>query len=304
MSTRFSTGSSERTAAEPDAAGVPDAIQSSGFALVLDHDWMVRRVSANIDRFLTAVAPADCLGRPLADVLGGDAVHSLRNRIALMRPPSVSTRLFACHAGSGNQLFDFIVRDTPAHVLIEGRPAAPAEHGDSAEVVRALIARLNSTGAAAKLLGEAALQLRAMTGYDRVACYGFGGDDPGMLVAQSARNMGPAPERLPDWFRPATRLLIDGDPLAVSLVPEANSGATVEALFGAVTSRRRSWLEARGALAAMAVSLPLGGERWGTIVCDHPSARRVTVDRQAAFELYADMLALKVEIAELRTPTA
>ena len=298
MSTRFSSESSEPLA--PETVTRPaDAIQPLGFALLVDQDWVVRRVSANIDLFLQ-VDPTACAGLALSQVLSEDAVHSLRNRVALLREPLDVTRLFACRAGAGEERFDFFIRTAEDSILIEGRPSGRAEHGDNAEMVRALIGRLDAAHGVKAMLTEAVMQLRAMTGYDRVACYGFTDGDSSSLVAQSARKLGAAPECLPEWFECGTRLLIDGAGTSVPMLPDDGETMRCDALFGAVDTRRQAWLDERGAAAAMVGGLAIGSTVWGSIACDHPTARPITIDRQAAFELYADMLGMKLEIAELR----
>lgn len=298
MSTRFSSESSAPIAPdiEPDAG---DAIQPRGFALLVDQDWAVRRVSANLGDFLP-VDSAACPGLPLSQILSEDAVHSLRNRVALLRQPLDVTRLFACRAGAGEARFDFFIRTAAGSTLIEGRPSGRAEHGDGAEIVRAMIRRLDAEVGVKAVLAEAAMQLRAITGYDRVACYGFTDGDSTELIAQSTRKLGAAPERLPEWFRRGTRLLIDGDGASVPLLPADRGGMRCDAVFGAVDGARQAWLDERGAVAAMVGAIDMGSGMWGSIVCDHPTPRPVTIDRQAAFELYADMLGMKLEIAELR----
>lgn len=302
MSTRFSSGSLEPLS--PEAVTRPvDAIQPLGFALLVDQDWLVRRVSANIDGFLK-VDPTACAGLALSQVLSDDAVHSLRNRVALLRQPLDVTRLFGCRAGAGEARFDFFIRTAEDSILIEGRPSGRAEHGDTAEMVRALIGRLDAACGVKAVLAEAVMQLRAMTGYDRVACYGFAADDSSSLIAQSARKLGAAPERLPEWFESGTRLLVDGAGTSVPLLPGDGEPIRCEAMFGAIDARRQAWLDERGAAAAMVGGLAIGSTVWGTIACDHPTARPVTIDRQAAFELYADMLAMKLEIAMLRAGEA
>ncbi len=300
MSTRFLNESSAPAATDPiTPESAVAAIQPRGFAVLIDHNWIVHRVSANLAQFLQ-VDPAACIGAPLSDAFSEDAVHSLRNRVALLRQPLDVTRLFACRAGASDARYDFFVRTAEDWILIEGRPSTRTEHGDTAEMVRALIARLDAARGVEAVLTEAALQLRAMTGYDRVACYGFAEGDATSLVAQSARKLGPAPDRLPDWFERETRLMIDGDDEGVNLIPTGGEALPCAVLFGAVDTTRRSWLVERRAVAAMVGAIGIGSNVWGSIACDHPVSRPVTIDRQAAFELYADMLAMKLEIATLR----
>jgi PAS fold len=71
------------------------AIQPIGFLIALTSDWMVSRVSANIGDFLPF--PADeMLGRSLGETFTPAAIHSLRNRLSMLRGPNAVERIFDC----------------------------------------------------------------------------------------------------------------------------------------------------------------------------------------------------------------
>ena len=84
-------------------------VQPFGFLIALTADWLVSRVSANSAQFI-GLTPDDMLGKPIAALLDGEAIHALRNRITLLRGPDSVERLF----------FHSLDRRRPA--LRRGRP--------------------------------------------------------------------------------------------------------------------------------------------------------------------------------------
>src|SRR5689334_9626969 len=69
------------------------AIQPIGFLLVLTADWIISNVSANVAEFLE-IGEDGLIGRPAADVLTKQAIHTLRNRLALLRGKDAMERVF------------------------------------------------------------------------------------------------------------------------------------------------------------------------------------------------------------------
>ncbi|MCX7322483.1 MAG: hybrid sensor histidine kinase/response regulator, partial [Hyphomicrobiales bacterium] len=71
------------------------AIQPIGFLVAVSSDWIVARVSSNVDEFIGRTQQ-DMVGHPLADFLPSLAIHDLRNRVALLRGPDAVERVFGC----------------------------------------------------------------------------------------------------------------------------------------------------------------------------------------------------------------
>lgn len=277
----------------------PAAIQSGGFLVATSAEWLVEQVSANIADFF-AVPPERVAGKPLSLLLGGDACHSLRNQLALLREPDAVARLFGCQAGEAHARFDFTLQLDGRRALIEGRPAGPAEHGDAVATIRALIGRLEKVDAETAMLDQAARQLRALTGFDRVGVYRLesGG---ARLAASTARSLGALPEAIGpaecDALADAPLVIADRDAEPVALVP---ARAAPRALSRAPSEALRAVLRESGVAAALTIPVRTDATRWGTIVCHHPTSRAPDVERQSALGLYAHMLGLLLEIRALR----
>ncbi|MEO7504982.1 MAG: GAF domain-containing protein [Sphingomicrobium sp.] len=295
MSSTSSTASLERP--EPATTG---SIQPLGWLALVSSEWLVERISANIGDYFGQSAEA-VIGRPLADLLGGDAVHGLRNQLALLRAPDSIARLFGCAAGPEGERFDVSIHLDGQHILIEAQRASGIEHGDTIATIRALVGRLDESPGLAPMLDQAARHLRALTGFDRVAIYCGAGGAPASLAAHASRTQGAIPDTLTaadyDAVRAAPAVIADRDAEPVAMVPPGPlAGSLIRAPDGATRER----LRAAGAAASLHFPLKVAGADWGLIVCHSPRARVPTAERLSALGLYAQMLGLLIDIRELR----
>lgn len=278
------------------SGGARAEIQSCGFLVVLGQDWRVQHVSDNIaDHF------ADCgermVGQPLAEFFGSAAVHSLRNQLALMRDPEGSARLYSLVFAGVPKPFDVAVHFHDGRIILEALPAAQLEAGDPAGTVRQLAQRLDNCETVTDLLQRGAHCLRALTGYDSVTLFRFDAEGRGSRIAEEARDPAPAAVRCPP---PELRLLADLARSRSLLEPPAPRRLIERALL-------RLWGEdeptpADPAEAASCLALPLvsAGSPWGMAVCLNRTARQPTLERIAAAELFADILAMRAELCNLR----
>ena len=60
------------------------AIQPFGFLLAVSPEWVILRASVNSASFIGR-SPDELIGKPLVDVFTAEAVHAIRNRMALLR---------------------------------------------------------------------------------------------------------------------------------------------------------------------------------------------------------------------------
>lgn len=283
MSTRSSPASLETSPAE---------IQACGFLVVLGQDWRVAHVSDNIaDHF------ADCgprmVGQALDEFFGGAAVHSLRNQLALLRDPDGSARLFSLYLAGVPKPFDVAVHIHDGRIILEAFPASHGEAGDPAGIVRQLALRLDGCGDVTGLLQRGAHCLRALTGFDSVTLFRFDAEGRGARIAEDARGAALAAVHCPP---PELRLLADSARGHCRLEPSAPRRLIERALL-------RVWDDDQGpADAAACLTLPLvsAGSPWGIAVCLNRTARQPALGRIAAAELFADILAMRAELCELR----
>src|SRR5580704_14158634 len=58
-----------------------ERIQSFGFLIALSRDWIISRVSANLEQML-GIDPRAALGDPLDSWIDRESLHAIRNRMA------------------------------------------------------------------------------------------------------------------------------------------------------------------------------------------------------------------------------
>ncbi|USI73835.1 HWE histidine kinase domain-containing protein [Sphingomonas morindae] len=297
---------------------IPGLIQSFGFLLALTSDWMVARASANSEAFIGQPAAA-LIGRPVLDILGGEAVHAIRNRVALLRGPDATERLFALPVQGVEQRFDCAVHLANGGIVVELEPCHP-ELGDGAGLVRSMMARLDQAETLDGFLREGARQIRALTGFDRVMVYRFHANGDGEVVAEAARSgigsfLGlnyphtdiPAQARRL-YERNLFRIIADVAAPPVPIVPALDeSGRPLDlslAVLRAVSPIHIEYLTNMGVGASLSVSILLEGKLWGLFACHHYGPRCPGLERRSLTELFGQMFAMKLETIERRAAAA
>lgn len=275
-------------------------IQSCGFLVVLGQDWRVAHVSANIGDHFADCAPF-MLGQPLAEYFGAAAVHSLRNQLALMRDPQGTARLFSLFFASVPKPFDVAVHFHDGRIILEALPSAHVEAADTAGMVRQLAARLDGCETVTDLLQRGSHGLRALVGFDSVTLFRLDGHGRAARVAEDARGASPTAVSCPP---PATRMLADARRGNVPLEPEAPRTMIDRALLRSWTADEPGAAGPGEAAACLCVPLVSAGNPWGVAVCLNRSARQPMLDRIAAAELFADLLAMRAELCALRAGDA
>lgn len=266
-------------------------VQPCGFVVVLGEDWRVTSVSANIaDHF------ADCgpfmIGQPLAEQFGAAAVHSLRNQLALMRDALGTARLFSLFFASVPKPFDAAMHVVGGKVVLEILPSAHPEAGDPSGTVRQLAAMLDGCTTAGDVLERGARLMRALTGFDAVTI--FRGSE---RAAHDARgDLAPA-ETCP---LARLRLVADAAGVASEFEPACDPALLGRALLRCLDEAEREAMGRDGATAMLVVPMRSAGRDWGVAIGRNRNARRPALDRIAAVELFADMLAMRAELCELR----
>jgi light-regulated signal transduction histidine kinase (bacteriophytochrome) len=283
------------------------AIQPIGFLVALAPDWRVSRVSTNIGDHLGT--PADeLLNQPVTSLFAQDAVHSLRNRLALLRSPDSVERLFSIALAGGDRVYDVALHMSGNTVVIEAEPCRDHHHDrDSTGTVRGMIAQLGLIDALPEFFTAAARQMRALTGFDRVIIQRLGAGAMTELVGEALRSGaqsmagGPAPSSsIAD--RTILTIIADtgADPVAITAPANARHGALDLSNAMLWASPGRAALRERGIGAAILLPLIVAGRKWGEIICYHHAPCCPSFERRSAIEWFALMLAMQIEIRELK----
>ena len=271
----------------------PQLIQPTGFHLRLSSDWLVSAVSANIGDFLPMTGD-QALGQPITALLCDDAIHDVRNRMALIRSEETVEHLLRFSLADDARLLDLsIFRDGDGYG-IDGEPSDPHAFGNATAIIDGMLSRIAAATDGPSIGNEAARQLRALTGFDRVLILGGG-----KLIGQSIR---PGQEELhPATSDAATDHLAvtDGAATPVPILTLGRASGSRSTLRVASDSEAAA-IDSLQARAALVVPLRRDGRPWGHIGCYHSSARHVGVERRSVASLFARFIALQLELAELR----
>lgn len=271
-------------------------IQSSGFLLELSADWLVLRASENVHEFLGEYH-VTLIGEPLADFVRAQPLHDLRNTISRQSGRSGIARAYRVRLTDSPRCFDLAFQLNGGKILLEGLPSAEENLGAALGSVSGLIDGL-AGDEHVTLLENAARRIRALTGFDRVriATGGDGSD----AKAESSR--GGWPPR-PDSADPPIASLILGDAAAepVCLFPRTpNDRAPEKALLRSPTEEQLKDIREQGIRSILNVPIMLDGQRAGQVECENRNPREPTFELHAATELFAQMLALRLQIVRSR----
>lgn len=308
------TGRVDLSNCDREPIHIPGRIQPIGFLVALTADWMIARTSDNVGTYLDGQSPTAMLGRPLSDFWSAEAIHTVRNRIALLRGPNSVERRFGQILWQGGPAFDIAVHTVGNVTLLEVEPSDPDEGGDAVGTVRSMMARLDSAGDFEAFFREGARQVRALTGFDRVMVYRFAADGSGEVVGEAVKSgIGsfkglhyPA-EDIPAqarelYRRNLFRIIADVDAVPVAVVPTLDeNGAPLDlsmAILRAVSPIHLEYLRNMGVRASLSISIIVDNKLWGLFACHHHSPRCPGFERRTVAELFGEMFSMRLDSRE------
>ena len=294
------------------------AVQGFGFLLAVSPDWIVARVSANASEWLGRPVEA-MLGMPLDELIDGEALHVLRGHLQTLRGPDAVDRVFGVRLLLDQPLFDVALHLSGGSIVIEAEPSAP-EHLSAGNLVRSMVTRLQQTAGFEPLCREAARQMRALTGFDRVMVYRFAQDASGEVVAEAVRS---GLDRYLGLYYPASdipkqaralyernwlRIIADVDAPGAAVVPARDpDGAPLDlslSTLRTVSPIHLEYLRNMGVAASLSVSILRNGRLWGLFACHHMEARHISLERRTGAELFGQMFSWILESREREVEAA
>jgi light-regulated signal transduction histidine kinase (bacteriophytochrome) len=293
---------------------VPGNIQNFGYLIAVSADWLVSRVSANIADVLGKSAD-EILGLPLVNFVGAEALHTLRNRAAMLRGPDAIERAFGLTLAPDGPVYDASVHFSGRSIVIELEPVS-AEGSDAATLVRGMMSRLGQAEDMSRFFAEGARQIRALTSFDRVMVYRFDREGSGEVVAESLK---PGVDSFLGLHYPASdipvqaralylrstfRIIADVAGVVVPIVPTLDiAGQPLDqsiSVLRAVSPIHLEYLRNMGVGASMSISIIVDGRLWGLFACHHYSPRLPSFAQRIAAELFGQMFSLTLEGRERR----
>lgn len=298
------------TACDREPITLLEQIQDFGFLLAMAGDWTVARASANLSAML-GVDAAAAIGMPLESLISAEAAQHIRNRLAILRAHGGTERLYGIALKTGRAPYDLAVHYAADLLVLEGEPSGESEGADAALLVRAMVARLNRMKTMDAFHRDAARQVRALTGFQRVMIYRFDDSGDGEVIAESlsrpstsflglrypAADIPAQARRL--YLRNPFRIIGDVDRATVPLLPPPSKTTPRLDLSLAVTRAvspvHLEYLRNMGVSASLSISIIVDGRLWGLIAChnDRPCVPRFV--QRSASELFAQMYSMILE---------
>jgi light-regulated signal transduction histidine kinase (bacteriophytochrome) len=292
---------------------VPGRIQTHGFLIALTSDWVVDKVSANIEAF-TGSPPEAWLGQPLLARVNLATVHALRNLAVMLIGPDAVQRAFGLVLIDGQTPFDVALHRAGDAIVIEAEPAVTDER-EAAALIRAMVARLKHSIDLPEFFRDATRHVQALTGFGRVMIYRLAAEGHGEVVAEAIRGYSdsylglhypatdiPAQARAL-YLRNSFRIIADVAATPVPLIalpaaPDSESDQPLDqslSVLRAVAPVHIEYLRNMGVAASLSISIIVDGKLWGLFACHHPSARLPSFAYRTAAELFGEMFSLQLE---------
>ena len=278
----------------PDSASASSLdelhIQPAGFLLQLSLDWIVLRASENVADLL-GESHVTLIEEPLGRFVQAQALHDLRNQFSRLSGTTGVARAYRVRLTDDRPRVDIAFQVVGSRVLLEAVPSPERGLGEALGSVGGLIEGLSSQGGDA-LLDGAARRVRALTGYDR--CMLVAGD----RSAESSRGQALAGRAAIPGL-PA--IVADTSAEPVPIFPRKPDDRSIaSALLCSPPADALRLLQDRGFGSAMSVPLGSAGEPSGIIQCGSRLSRAPNFELHAATELFAQMLALRLDLDRLR----
>jgi light-regulated signal transduction histidine kinase (bacteriophytochrome) len=297
---------------------IPGSIQPHGVLLaVTEPELRIVQASANAEA-LIGVAPQRLLELSLRDLL--DDVSLARVCEACARADSRledQSPLRVVSSGASARDFDAILHRSGGLLVVELEMST----GDPLAIVaayrstRRAVDQLDRSTSVVDLCARAAIEVRNLTGFDRVMVYRFDADWHGEVIAEAKREdleefLGlhyPAsdiPEQARRLYTLSTlRIIVDVDYVPSPLVPELNpiTGQPLDlslSTLRSVSPIHCEYLRNMGVGASMSISLLRDGRLWGLIACHHYSRCFVPYEVRLASELLGRSLSWQVSSKE------
>jgi light-regulated signal transduction histidine kinase (bacteriophytochrome) len=298
------------TACELEPITRLERIQSFGFLLAMSRNWVIVRVSANLEAML-GIKPAAALGMTLDSLADAESLHAIRNRMTGLLLTGGNERLYGVSLFTGQPPFDIAVHYADGLCVLEGEPAGSDSRTDAASLVRKMVARLNIQTSLDAFHRDAARQVSSLTGFGRIMIYRFLPDGAGEVIAEAVR---PGMESFLGLHYPASdipqqakalyllnsfRIIADVQSMTVPL--ESRSDAAEEALdlslaiTRAVSPVHIEYLRNMEVAASLSISIVVEGRLWGLIACHHDTAKLPTFVTRTAAELFGQMYSMMLE---------
>ena len=282
----------------------PGAIQRHGVLLAMrSDDLTITHVSDN-SAVVIGADPVALFGRRLDELVGADAVAGIRD---ILDPETIAANPIRLVVG--DEQFDGITHTVGDQVIVEFEPL-DSDVAERTAAMRAAFRRLTSATSLQELWDQTVLELRRITGFDRVMVYHFHPDEHGEVVGEArADDMEPylglhyPASDIPAQARALyvtklSRMIANSDGAAATLLADGNGPEREFDLSGAelraVSPHHLEFMRNMGQASTFSLSLVSAGRLVGMITCAHRTPRRIGYGVREGLEILANQMALQL----------
>jgi light-regulated signal transduction histidine kinase (bacteriophytochrome)/CheY-like chemotaxis protein len=300
------------TACDEEPIHLLGAIQPMGFLLSVNADWIVVRASTNLHSYL-GVTDTEVIGRPIGSFISAKVLHDVRGQMQAAGQSGVVERLFGQQLAVDSPCFDISVHQSGCEFILEFERSQQNPEPTSSRL-RAMISRVERHHSAMGMYKEAARQVRALTGLDRVMVYRFDEDGSGEVVAEATKPglppfLGPRypasdiPQQARALYeRNFIRTIedVDADPVPVMpvLSPEGERLDLSMSSLRSVSPVHIEYLRNMGVRSSMSISILRRKKLWGLIACHHATPKHLGPETRTIAELFGQMVSYLLEIRQ------
>ncbi len=287
---------------------IPGNIQSHGFLIAINKNFIITYCSENIAAFAQVTA-VTLLGAPvyfLETVILKKTEGFIANLIKIAQTEEGFHPVNPYPVTFGGKNFNLVISVSADQYLLEVEPVASDLESDLQQAIGRTLSEILADSDLPRLLDNTANQIRKLIGYDRVMVYKFHEDGHGEVVAEAKI------EELTPWIglhypasdipqqarelykRNLVRLVADvgAMPSAIltyeelSEVPLDLSNSSLRA----VSPVHIQYLKNMGVASSFSVSLIHQGELWGLVACHNYTPRFIHYKHREASKLIGQVL--------------
>lgn len=296
---------------------IPGQIQSHGFLITIDQDYIIKYHSENIDEFLPGINN-NMLGLHVNDIeplIGkNEPPDFIRQLVSFGRANKSFDQTNPFTTDINGQEFYLIISPSGTDFLLEFEPATSDLKADVQKMVGRSISEMLADKDLTNLLNNSAIQVKNVIDYDRVMIYRFAEDGHGEVIAE-AKN-----ENLESWLGlhyPAsdipkqarelyklnlTRLIADVNTIPSKIVTTKAISETpldlTHSQLRAVSPMHIQYLKNMGVHSSFSISLIYKKELWGLIACHNYSPRFIDYKSRESSKLIGQILSSALEFRQ------
>jgi len=289
---------------------IPGSIQPHGLLLTLSEPALeILQTSTNINAAL-GLGPEPLSGRTLGEVLGEEALAKVMLALADLDQDEDELHQLTLNGST----YDVLLHRHQNLLFLELENTVTPRPGTAQQITRTL-RRLQSAKTLDGLYQTCVIDIRALTGYDRVTLYRFEQEGHGKVIGEAlsdgmqpylglcfpASDIPPQARELYrlNWIRVIPDAEYQPVPILPALRPDTGQPLDLSfAVLRSVSPVHCHYLKNMGVRSSMSISLIKDDQLWGLITCGHREPLRVPHELRAACTGVGQLLSMQITLLQ------